>query len=91
MKSAIDQARPNSRTLLDYVDKLTNDEINDANRQGTFDARRHVIIMVIANKRNGNEDMSELLCIPKASTWPIFSAQAEGEAEEKLESCTQRD
>ena len=53
MKNALDQIRPNSRAALDCVEKLSEDEINEANKQGTFDSRRDVIVTVIANKGGG--------------------------------------
>ena len=89
MKNAIDQIRPHSRTALDHVEKLTEDEINEANRQGTLDSRRDVIITLVANTHGRNQDMSETLCSLNTDMWAILSAKAAGEAEEKLESCTQ--
>ena len=53
MKNALDQIRPNSKAILDHVEKLSEDEINEANKQGTFDSRRDVIVEVIASKRGG--------------------------------------
>ena len=89
MKNAIDQIRPNSRNVLDHVEKLTEDEINEAIKQGNFDSRRDAIINMISNKRGGNQDLSDLLRTLNVDMWAILSAKAEGEAEEKLESCTQ--
>ena len=53
MKNAIDQIRQNSRNVLDCVEKLTEDEINEAIKQGNFDSRRDAIINMISNKRGG--------------------------------------
>ena len=61
MKNALEQIRPNSRTVLDLVEKLTEDEINDANKQGIFDSKLEIINTLISNKRNGNQDMSDIL------------------------------
>ena len=89
MKNALDQIRPNSRTILDHVEKLSEDEINEASKQTNFENRLDVIISVIENKRGGNKDMSDLLRTLNVDMWAILSAKAEGEAEEKLESCSQ--
>ena len=81
--------RLNSKATPDSIEKLSEDEINDALKQGTFDSRRDAIITLIANKRGGNPDMSEILRTLNVDMWAILSAKAEGKAEEKLESCTQ--
>ena len=39
MKNALDQIRPNSRAALVHVEKWTEEELNDAIRQGSFDTR----------------------------------------------------
>ena len=55
MKNALDQIRPNSRAILDHVEKLSENEINEANKQGTFDSKLDVIVEVIASKRGGTK------------------------------------
>ena len=81
--------RPNTRQVLHWVETSTEDEINDAHRQGTFDNKLEVIGYVVACKRTGNQDMSELLRILNADMWAILSVKAEGDAEVKFESRTQ--
>ena len=71
------------------MEKLTEDEVNEANKQGIFDSKLEIIGTFIANKRNANQDMSDTLRTINADMWAILSAKAEGEAEEKSESCTQ--
>ena len=56
MKNELDQIRPNSRLVPDCVEKLTEEEINEANRQGTFDSRLDVIMTVVAHKRDRNQN-----------------------------------
>ena len=82
LKNALDQIRPNSRHALDCFEKLTEDEINEGNMQGTLDLRLDVIWTVIAPKRNGSEDMPELLKALNIDMCAILSAKAEGGAEE---------
>ena len=49
MEDALKQIRPNSRTALDLVEELTEDEINDANEQGIFGSKLEVISTLIAS------------------------------------------
>ena len=61
---------------------MTEDEINEANWQGAFEARLDVILTGIADKRNGNQDMSELLSSLNPDVWTILSAKPVAEVEE---------
>ena len=53
MKNALDQIRRNFRAILDHVEKLSEDEINEASKQANLETRLDVIISVIENKRVG--------------------------------------
>ena len=55
---------------------------------GTFDNYKDAIIATIAHK-DGNPDISDVLKTLNVDMWALLSAKAEGEAEEKLESCNQ--
>ena len=63
-------------------------ESKAANRQGTIDSRLDVITTDVAHKSDGDQDTSEPLRTLNTDMWAILSAKAEGEAEEKFESCT---
>ena len=89
MKNALDQICPKSRTVIHYLEKLTEDAMNDANHQATFGSSRDVVIILIANTRN-YQDMPETLRSLSTDLWAILSAKAEVEAEE-LGSFTQGD
>ena len=51
MNYALNQIEQNSRPALDFVEKLTEDEIHDARKRGTFDNRKEEIIPLIAHKK----------------------------------------
>ena len=55
---------------------------------GTFVRHKHAINAVVAHKR-GNSRISDVHRNPNVDMWALLSAKAEGEAEEKLESCNQ--
>ena len=67
---------------------MSEDDISEASKQGTFDSRRDVTITVIVNKRFVNQHMSQLTCARDIDMWAILSGKAESEAPEKLESCS---
>ena len=72
---------------LDAIEKLSEEEINDAMTQGMFENRKYAILGVISHNK-WNADMSETLRTINTDKWAIPSAKSDGEAEEKLESCT---
>ena len=87
MKHALDQLRPSSRQALDFIEKLGEDEANDARIDGTFDCQKDRTITFITDKRDSSPDTSESLKTLNVDMWSLLSAKAEGEAEEKLERC----
>ena len=40
MKNAVEQTRQQSRSALEAIERLTEDEINDASKQGQFDSKK---------------------------------------------------
>ena len=82
MKNALEQIRPSSRQPFDFIENLSEDEVNDVGNHGTFDNWKDIIIAPIANKRSGNPDMSASLRTFNIDMWSLLSAKAEGEAEE---------
>ena len=87
-KNALDQIRPHSRRMLDAVEKITEDEINDAIQLRGYTTRCDAITNLVSQKHN-NQDVTNLMSTLNTDLWAILCAKAEGEAEEKLESCTQ--
>ena len=84
MKNAIEQIRPQSRNVIDFIEKhLGEEEMNDAVTSGCFDNRKDAVIALVANKGN-DIAMTETLCTLNIDLWFILSANPEGEAEEKL-------
>ena len=88
MKNAIEQSRPKARLALELVEKLSEEELINTKQMGTFDNFKDAIIASVAHKQ-GNSDISDVLRTLNVDMWALLSAKAEGEAEEKLESCNQ--
>ena len=63
---------------------MIGDEITEANTSGTFDSRLDVIITVIALKRNGYLDMSEIVQSLKTDMWAILSTKEEWGSREEV-------
>ena len=88
-KHASERIRPGSRQAFDSIEKLTEDEVNYAGKNGIFDNRNDITRTIAADKRGGNPDLPETLKTLNIDMWSLLSAKAEGEGEETLESCSQ--
>ena len=84
-KNALDQLRPHSRVILDSVEKLTEDEVDEAIQLGSFDTRCGAISTLVSQKLNRN--VTDTMKTLNVDMWAILTAKADGEAEEKLGSC----
>ena len=88
MKNALEQIRPNARHALDPIERLSEEEVISTKQLGNFDNYKDSIINAIEQKQ-GNNNVSDVLGTLNVDMWALLSAKAEGEAEEKLESCNQ--
>ena len=88
LKDALEQVRPTPRHTLDAIDKLAEEEVMSTKQGGTSDKCEDAIIAVMEH-RTGNSSTADILRTLNVDMWALPSAKAEGEAEEKLESCNQ--
>ena len=74
--------RPNQTTIeASFFFKLTDAEINDADKQGTFDNKKDAGIASVSLRRSKSE-LAEALRSLNIDTWSIPRGKAAGEAEE---------
>ena len=90
MKNAMEQVREKSRTTLELLEKLTEEQIQTKYIAGGCTTKKEAIIQVMEEKHGQHyKDLEEPLEIANRDMWSILSAKSSGEAEEKMEGCAQ--
>ena len=90
MKNAMEHVSPKARTVLELVEKMTEEEIlNKFNANGCTSTKEAMISVLGERHGQSHRDLEESLKVANRDMWSILSAKSNGEAEEKMEGCAQ--
>ena len=92
MKNATEQKRPESRPALETLEKMSEEPIQEKQAEEEMPTKKGAIIAITKSKYGGNEQHIEAAFKElNRDLRFILSAEAEGEAEEKMEGCQQEE